>query len=102
MRPRNVLTQTNNMRRLIYDMYYAEEISMDIAARLLDKLEQISLKTKQAALNRTACFYFVQNEVLSIILVGILFSCPDIISLQNIIFLCQSQDLLHNLSQHNV
>ena len=28
------------MRRLIYDMYYNEEISVDIAIRLLDKLEQ--------------------------------------------------------------
>ena len=28
------------MRRLIYDMYYAEEISIDIAIKLLDKLEQ--------------------------------------------------------------
>ena len=26
------------MRRLIYDMYYAEEISVDIAIKLLDKL----------------------------------------------------------------
>ncbi len=35
------------MRRLIYDMYYAEEISMDIAARLLDKLEQVRNKRKR-------------------------------------------------------
>ena len=28
------------MRRLIYDMYYADEISIDIAIKLLDKLEQ--------------------------------------------------------------
>ena len=35
------------MRRLIYDMYYADEISMDIAARLLDKLEQIKNKRKR-------------------------------------------------------
>ncbi len=28
------------MRRLIYDMYYNEEIAVDIAIRLLDKLEQ--------------------------------------------------------------
>ena len=27
------------MRRLIYDMYYADEISVEIAERLLDKLE---------------------------------------------------------------
>ena len=34
------------MRRLIYDMYYAEEISMDVAAKLLDKLEQIRNKKR--------------------------------------------------------
>ena len=28
------------MRRLIYDMYYAEEISVEIAERLLDKLNE--------------------------------------------------------------
>ena len=28
------------MRRLIYDLYYADEISVDIAIKLLDKLEQ--------------------------------------------------------------
>jgi len=28
------------MRRLIYDMYYADEISIDIAIKLLEKLEQ--------------------------------------------------------------
>ena len=28
------------MRRLIYDMYYADEISVDIAIKLLDKLEK--------------------------------------------------------------
>ncbi len=28
------------MRRLIYDMYYAEEISVDIAERLLNKLNE--------------------------------------------------------------
>jgi len=27
------------MRRLIYDLYYADEISVDIAIKLLDKLE---------------------------------------------------------------
>ena len=34
------------MRRLIYDLYYAEEISMDIAAKLLDKLTQIRDKKR--------------------------------------------------------
>ena len=28
------------MRRLIYDMYYANEISVEIAERLLDKLNE--------------------------------------------------------------
>ena len=28
------------MRRLIYDMYYADEISVEIAERLLDKLNK--------------------------------------------------------------
>ena len=35
------------MRRLIYDMYYADEISAEIAERLLDKLEQIRNKRKR-------------------------------------------------------
>ena len=30
------------MRRLIYDMYYADEISVEIAERLLTKLEERS------------------------------------------------------------
>ena len=40
--------QTNNMRRLIYDMFYADEISMDIAIKLLDKLNQVSLDLNQS------------------------------------------------------
>ena len=32
------------MRRLIYDMYYADEISVDIAERLLERLEKIRNK----------------------------------------------------------
>ena len=35
------------MRRLIYDMYYADEISVEIAEKLLDKLEQIRNKRKR-------------------------------------------------------
>ena len=35
------------MRRLIYDMYYAEEISVDIAVKLLDKLTELSNKKKR-------------------------------------------------------
>ena len=34
------------MRRLIYDLYYADEISVDIAIKLLDKLEQTRNKRK--------------------------------------------------------
>ena len=34
------------MRRLIYDMYYAEEISVDKATKLLDKLTQIRDKKR--------------------------------------------------------
>ena len=34
------------MRRLIYDMYYAEEISIDIAIKLLDKLNKIKDKKR--------------------------------------------------------
>ena len=29
------------MRRLIYDMYYKDEITQDVAIKLLDKLTQI-------------------------------------------------------------
>ena len=35
------------MRRLIYDLYYADEISVDIAIKLLDKLEQSRNKRKR-------------------------------------------------------
>jgi hypothetical protein len=34
------------MRRLIYDMYYADEISVEIAERLLDKLSKIRNKKR--------------------------------------------------------
>ena len=34
------------MRRLIYDMYYADEISVEIAERLLDKLSKIRDKKR--------------------------------------------------------
>ena len=34
------------MRRLIYDMYYADEISIDIAERLLDRLEKARNKRR--------------------------------------------------------
>ena len=32
------------MRRLIYDLYYANQISDDVAIKLLDKLEKIRNK----------------------------------------------------------
>ena len=35
------------MRRLLYDMYYADEISEDIAIRLLEKLTLIRDKRKR-------------------------------------------------------
>ena len=34
------------MRRLIYDMFYADEISEDVAYKLIDKLNKIKDKTK--------------------------------------------------------
>jgi hypothetical protein len=34
------------MRRLIYDMYYADEINVDIAIKLLDKLEKTKIKRR--------------------------------------------------------
>ena len=35
------------MSRLIYDMYYADEISVKIAERLLDRLEKTRNKRKR-------------------------------------------------------
>jgi len=35
------------MRRLIYDMYYADEISVEIAERLLEKLEKTRSKRRR-------------------------------------------------------
>ena len=35
------------MRRLKYDMYYADEISVEIAERLLEKLEQVRNKRRR-------------------------------------------------------
>jgi len=35
------------MRRLIYDMYYADEISVEIAERLLDRLEKSRNKKRR-------------------------------------------------------
>jgi hypothetical protein len=34
------------MRRLIYDMYYKDEITKDVAIKLLDKLSQIRDKKR--------------------------------------------------------
>jgi hypothetical protein len=36
------------MRRLIYDMYYADEISVEIAERLLDRLEKVRNKRRRS------------------------------------------------------
>ena len=35
------------MRRLIYDMDYADEITQDIAIKLLDKLTELSNKKRR-------------------------------------------------------
>ena len=35
------------MRRLIYDLYYADKIRVDITIKLLDKLEQTRNKRKR-------------------------------------------------------
>ena len=35
------------MRRLIYDMYYANEISVEIAERLLNRLEKTRNKRRR-------------------------------------------------------
>jgi hypothetical protein len=35
------------MRRLIYDMYYADEISVKIAERLLERLEKVRNKRRR-------------------------------------------------------
>jgi len=35
------------MRRLIYDMYYADEISVGIAERLLERLEKVRNKRRR-------------------------------------------------------
>ena len=43
---KRIIKQTT-MRRLIYDMYYADEISVEIAERLLDKLEQVRNKRRR-------------------------------------------------------
>jgi len=34
------------MRRLIYDMYYRDEITVEVAVKLLDKLSQIRDKKR--------------------------------------------------------
>ena len=41
-----IKTRNNTMRRLIYDMFYADEISEDVAYKLIDKLNKIRDKTK--------------------------------------------------------
>ena len=41
------LVKLLEMRRLIYDMYYADEISVEIAERLLDRLEKSQEKRRK-------------------------------------------------------
>ena len=43
----SLATKITNMRRLIYDLYYAEEISVDLCARLIDKLNEESEKRRK-------------------------------------------------------
>ena len=43
---KRIIKQTT-MRRLIYDMYYADEISVEIAERLLERLEKVRNKRRQ-------------------------------------------------------
>jgi len=43
----SLATKITNMRRLIYDMYYAEEISSDACIKLIEKLEQVSEKRRK-------------------------------------------------------
>ena len=40
------LKNFKNMRRLIYDMFYADEISEDVAYKLIDKLNKVRDKTR--------------------------------------------------------
>jgi hypothetical protein len=35
------------MRRLIYDMYYTDEISMEICSKLIEKLNEVSEKRRK-------------------------------------------------------
>ena len=35
------------MRRLIYDMYYADEISIEICEKLIEKLNDVSEKRRK-------------------------------------------------------
>ena len=41
------------MRRLIYDMYYRDEITQDVAMKLLDKLSEIRDKKRYQYDKRT-------------------------------------------------
>ena len=40
------LKNFKNMGRLIYDMFYADEISEDVAYKLIDKLNKVRDKTR--------------------------------------------------------
>jgi len=43
----SLATKITNMRRFIYDMYYAEEISSDVCIKLIEKLNKESEKRRK-------------------------------------------------------
>jgi len=43
----SLATKITNMRRFIYDSYYADEISVDLCAKLIDKLNEESEKRRK-------------------------------------------------------
>jgi hypothetical protein len=43
----SLATKITNMRRFIYDLYYADEISVDLCAKLIDKLNEESEKRRK-------------------------------------------------------
>ena len=41
------LIKLKNMRRFIYDLYYADKISVDLCIKLIDKLNEVSEKRRK-------------------------------------------------------
>ena len=41
------LIKLKNMRRFIYDLYYADEISEDLCIKLIEKLNEVSEKRRK-------------------------------------------------------